>query len=199
MNVVYFDAVSSSTQSFRMIRIAVWCPFTKQGKLKVIKLTRWQWYFRIEGDMAVFSIGLHHTPRRRKFYTKLRFLVLEREIRTKNVLIFQRDAILKTRTAIATSFVQIHLSCFNERPKISLCCLLFWCNIWKNFENCIDLKTITSKGGEQSSGTKPKMLHSWKQNNQLIVWFTKEIFNTTGRYCWHRLRYQQIKIKRMKS
>lgn len=112
---------------------------------------------------------------------------------------FFRGMLLKTRTAIATSFVQIHLSCFNERPKISLCCLLFWCNIWKNFENCIDLKTITSKGGEQSSGTKPKMLHSWKQNNQLIVWFTKEIFNTTGRYCWHRLRYQQIKIKRMKS
>lgn len=112
---------------------------------------------------------------------------------------FFRGMLFKTRTAIATSFVQIHLSCFNERPKISLCCLLFWSDIWKNFENCIDLKIITSKGGEQSSGTKPKMLHSWKQNNQLIVWFTKEIFNTTGRYCWHRLRYQQIKIKRMKS
>lgn len=58
---------------------------------------------------------------------------------------FFRGMLFKTRTAIATSFVQIHLSCFNERPKMSLCCLLFWSDIWKNFENCIDLKIIQAK------------------------------------------------------
>lgn len=127
------------------------------------------------------------------------FLFWKEKYEIQRMFSFFRRMLLKTRTAIATSFVQIHLSCFNERPKISLCCFLFWYNICKNFENCIDVKTITIKGGKQSSGRKPKMPHSWKQNNQLIVWFTKEIFNTTGRYCWHRLRYQQIKIKRMKS